>query len=288
MPIAMTTGFLFYPFFSRLAPIIPYLIFTMLFLTYSKIDFRFIRLKKMHFILILIQIFGSIGVYLALKPVNEILAQGAMICVLAPTATSAPVITKMLKGNVESLTAYSFFCNMIILIGAPIFFSLINSGSGMTFAESFFNILKNVALLLLVPFLLALLMRRFTPKTTKKIGSISGMSFYLWSFALIIVTAKTVKFITMQSNNSYLVEIMLAVVTLIICLLQFIAGRRIGRRYNDTVAGGQGLGQKNTVLAIWMAQTFLNPLSSVGPGAYVIWQNIVNSYQIWRKRKTLG
>jgi len=45
------------------------------------------------------------------------------------------------------------------------------------------------------------------------------------------------------------------------------------------------LGQKNTVLAIWMAVTYLNPLSSVGPGSYVVWQNIINSWQLWKKRK---
>ena len=33
---------------------------------------------------------------------------------------------------------------------------------------------------------------------------------------------------------------------------------------------GQALGQKNTVLAIWMAVTYLNPLSSVGPGSYCL------------------
>ena len=51
------------------------------------------------------------------------------------------------------------------------------------------------------------------------------------------------------------------------------------------ISGGQALGQKNTVLAIWMAYTYLNPLSSVGPGSYVLWQNIINSYQLWKKRK---
>jgi len=61
----------------------------------------------------------------------------------------------------------------------------------------------------------------------------------------------------------------------------------IGKRYDDTVAGGQGLGQKNTILAIWMAQMYLNPIASIGPGAYVLWQNIINSYQVWLKRKTL-
>jgi len=45
------------------------------------------------------------------------------------------------------------------------------------------------------------------------------------------------------------------------------------------------LGQKNTILAIWMAHTYLNPLSSVAPGSYVLWQNIINSCQLWKKRK---
>jgi len=26
-------------------------------------------------------------------------------------------------------------------------------------------------------------------------------------------------------------------------------------------------------------------LSSVAPGSYVLWQNIINSWQLWKKRK---
>jgi len=54
------------------------------------------------------------------------------------------------------------------------------------------------------------------------------------------------------------------------------------RRYGDAPAGGQSLGQKNTVLAVWMAQSFLDPISSIAPTAYIVWQNFVNSYQIYR------
>ena len=32
-----------------------------------------------------------------------------------------------------------------------------------------------------------------------------------------------------------------------------------------------------------MAQSFLNPVSSIAPTAYIVWQNFVNSYQIYRK-----
>ena len=49
------------------------------------------------------------------------------------------------------------------------------------------------------------------------------------------------------------------------------------------MAGGQSLGQKNTVLAVWMAQSFLDPIASIAPTAYIVWQNFVNSYQIYRK-----
>ncbi len=72
---------------------------------------------------------------------------------------------------------------------------------------------------------------------------------------------------------------------LAICVAQFALGRRVGRRYGDTISGGQGLGQKNTILAIWMAQTYLNPLSSIAPASYVLWQNMINSFQLWLKER---
>ena len=73
---------------------------------------------------------------------------------------------------------------------------------------------------------------------------------------------------------------------IVLCLSQREFGKRIGSAYHDRISAGQALGQKNTVLAIWMAVTYLNPLSSVGPGSYVVWQNIFNSYQLWKKRKS--
>ena len=45
------------------------------------------------------------------------------------------------------------------------------------------------------------------------------------------------------------------------------------------------LWQKNTILAIWMAYTFLDPVSAIAPGSYVLWQNTVNSWHLWRKRR---
>ena len=62
-------------------------------------------------------------------------------------------------------------------------------------------------------------------------------------------------------------------------------GRLIGKKYGDIVAGVQAIGQKNTILAILMAQTFLNPLYSIVPAMDIICQNLFNSYQIWQKNR---
>lgn len=265
----------------------PYLIFVMLFLTYCTLHLKQMRLSRLHFWLILIQIFGSMIVYLVLSPFNITLAQGAMICVLAPTGTAAPVITGMLKGNVGSLTAYSLLSNMCVALAAPVLFSMVGSYQSLPFFESFLAISQRVFVLLFLPFALAMVMQKMVPVTTSKIASFSGVSFYLWSLALCVVTGRTVVFILKQNGNSHLTEILVAAGALVVCAGQFLIGRGIGRHYDDTVAGGQGLGQKNTILAIWMAQMYLNPISSIGPGAYVLWQNIINSYQVWQHRKSL-
>jgi BASS family bile acid:Na+ symporter len=287
MPLSITVGAVFYKFFQTLAFLTPYLIFAMLFLTYCNLRFNQMRLSRLHVWLIIIQIFGSLAVFFILSPFNVTVAQGAMICVLVPTGTAAPVITGMLKGNVASVTTYSLLSNMCVALAAPVIFSLVGRYQNLPFLESFLSISQKVFVLLFLPFLAALLLRKFIPVLTDKIAAYTGLSFYLWSLALCVVTGRTVVFILKQSGNSHLTEILVAAGALVVCVSQFLVGRWIGNKYDDTVAGGQGLGQKNTILAIWMAQMYLNPIASIGPGAYVLWQNIINSYQVWLHRKSL-
>jgi len=287
MPVSMLVGAIFYEQAGALSFLTPYLIFSMLFLTYCNLKLTEIRFSWLHIWLILIQLGGSIGVFLLLNPINAILAQGAMICVLAPTGTAAPVVTGMLKGNIAGVTAYSLLINLCVAIVAPVIFSFIGTNQSMPFFESFLAIGQRVFVLLVLPFATAMVLRKFSSALTEKIGSYSGLAFYIWSFSLIVVTGRTVQFILNQNRTSYLTEIMVAVGALIVCIGQFLIGRGVGKQYKDTIAGGQGLGQKNTILAIWMAQLFLNPIASIGPGSYVLWQNMINSFQVWQKRKTL-
>ncbi len=285
LPIAMTLGILFSHFFAQFAGIIPYLLFSMLFVTYCKIPLDRIKFTRFHFYLVAIQLFGSLLVYALLVQYNPLVAQGTMICVLAPTATAAVVITGMLGGNLASLTAFTLLSNIVVAVFAPAIFSFIGGSSDVSFLHTLFRILREVFPMLAMPILVAFLVKKFAPRIHLKIESMQHLSFYLWSMALVIVLAKTVLFIKMQLQTNFNTEILIAIGALVVCISQFLIGRRVGSKFDNTIAGGQGLGQKNTVLAIWMAQSYLDPITSIGPGAYIVWQNSVNSFQIWLKNR---
>ena len=283
LPLAMLTGALSYRLVGYISFLTPYLIFTMLLLTFCKLSPREMRLHPLHKWLLLIQLVGCVVVYGLVYLYDPVVAQGALICVLAPTATSAAVITGMLGGSVAFLTNYVLLCNIGVEIMAPVLFSFMGSQSEMPFFESFLFICRQVGPLLILPLVFAWSLRAFLPKLHARILSVHKLSFYLWAVALTIVTGSTVRFLVEQQDPDYTVEIGLAVVSLVICVGQFLLGRRLGKTYGDPVSSGQGLGQKNTILAIWMAQVYLNPIASIAPAAYVLWQNSINSYQLWLK-----
>ena len=273
----MILGGVFYPFFSSLAFLTPYLIFLMLLAPYCKLSPSDLRIRPWHLILLSIQIAGGLALYAALRPAGEVLAQGAFICVLAPTATSAAVVTGMLGGDVASLATYCLLGNVSVAVVSPFVFS--------PFGVSFATVCRQVVPLLILPLVVALSFRRWAPRIHRTLQNRQIVSFYLWALSLTIVMGNTVAFLVRQDASNYRNEIAAAAAALIVCAAQFLLGRRIGARYGEKVAGAQGLGQKNTVLAIWMAQTYLIPIASVGPAAYVVWQNMINSWQLWKKRK---
>lgn len=257
----------------------PLCIYSMLFCTFCRVNGRDMKPSWLHLWLMVVQLVLAVALYFMLLPLGDTIAQGGMICALAPMAMGAVVIAGMLGAKVETMATHSLICNLVIAFVAPPLLSAWGNGT-CTVTE----ILMRVAPLLITPFLLAQMCRWFTPKVARWIGSHSMISFYIWLLSLILIMGKTTTFIIASGTEHLVVEIILAVVALVVCLLQFRLGHWLGLKYGDRAAGGQALGQKNTVLAIWLAQSFLNPLACVAPTAYIVWQNIVNSYQIYRHR----
>jgi BASS family bile acid:Na+ symporter len=258
----------------------PILIASMLFLTFCRIDIRSMRLQRIHLWMLVVQFLGSVGVYYLLYPLfGYTVAQGGMICVMAPIAMAAPVIAGMLGANVAPMVTYSLVCNLVTALLAPPMLHAFGNGT-CTFME----IISRVAPTLIAPFVVAQVCRYTWRRGAEWFASHSSLSFYIWLFSLILVLGRTTCFI-LDTEASLVVEIELALVALVLCLLQFRLGRYMGSIAGDMVAGTQSVGQKNTILAVWMSLNFLNPVASIAPTAYIVWQNIVNSLQIYKYRR---
>jgi len=287
LPLAMAGGAIFYKWMGYLTFLSPYLIFLMLFITYCKLDFRDFKPKRFHVILLATQMAMAAIAYFLLCPLSHSVAEGVFICIFIPTATAAPVITGMLGGSISFVATYSLLCNAVVAVAGPSVLAYIGDNQNMTFVESMLLICMKVFPLLIMPLVAAMIFRYLLPILHRQVVERQEISFYLWAVALFIVVGSCVSFIIKTWNPSQVSTIVfLALGALVVCLLQFYIGRRIGRKNGDPVSGGQSLGQKNTVLAVWLAMAYMNPVASVAPASYIAWQNIVNSIQLMRKSKT--
>lgn len=284
LPAAMLSGLLFHNYISYVAFLTPYLIFVMLLITFCKINPREFGFSRMIWQLLAVQVSGGLAAYIAVAPLSTDVAQGLFICVFCPTATAAPVVTGMLGGSVTKLVAYSLVSNVTVALTAPLLLAWTGE-SGIDIIATSIQIMGKVAPLILLPLVTALAMRKLMPRLHREIGSRQSLSFYLWALSLFIVVGKSISFILAEPASKTYEIITLALGAGIVCVLQFAIGRKIGSRHGDRISGAQGLGQKNTVLAIWLALTFLNPISSVAPAAYIAWQNTINSMQLYFKQK---
>lgn len=274
--------------------ILPLFMFLVLFVTFCKVDFRQLRPVAWHFwvgmfqvlIIAILMCIILIGGH-QLTPMQGdslILMEAILMCVISPCATAAAVVTQKLGGSLEQMTTYTFLSNFITALLVPVCFPMIEKSADMTFMAAFLKILHEVFIVLIVPMLLAYIVKHYMHSLHAKIISIRDLSYYLWACSLMIVTGTTMKNIV-HADTTVLLLMAIALLGLVMCIVQFAVGRFIGHYFNHTQESGQALGQKNTAFAIWLSSTYLNPLSSVGPGCYILWQNIINSIEIWQKRK---
>ena len=289
LPIAMLGGAIFYPWMEYITFLSPYLIFMMLFITYCKLKISDFKPDRFEMSLLVVQMILAAAAYGFIFFWNRTLAEGVFICVFIPTATAAPVITAMLGGSISKVATYSLLSNSVVATAGPLVLAAIGDNADMTFFKSFTLILSQVFPLIVLPLVLALALRYFLPKVHSRIVGMQQLSFYLWAISLFIVVGSCVSFaIKNWTPSSTMTMVLLAIGALIVCVAQFKIGRKIGGKFGDKVSGGQALGQKNTVLAVWLALAYLNPIASIAPASYVAWQNIINSWQLMRHQSRLA
>ena len=273
----------------RLVELMPVVLFALLYVTFCKIEIKEMKPKAWHFVLQLIRTSLALLMVIAIclfgkNYETKVILEGAFICFICPTAAAVAVVTEKLGGSIGSLTTYTVIANIFTMIIIPSLFPMVEKGADVSFLYMSMMVFRNVTTVLVVPLLLALLSRKFLPRFVDKVKSVKDLGFYMWCFNLTILMGETLRNFLHATVSGWILALLL-IVPLAVCLVQFAVGKAVGRHWNASISAGQALGQKNTIVGIWLTLTFLNPLAAVAPGAYVIWQNLVNGWQLWYKEK---
>ncbi len=271
-----------------LVSLLPVVMFLLLFVTYCKVSIHDLRPRRWHAWLQAIRVVlcSLLVLVSTLLPSDgaELVAEGVFICVACPTAAAAAVVTDKLGGSIASMTIFTIIDNVVTSLMIPILFPIVERGADISFMAMFWEVLSHVSAVLVGPLALAMACRKLLPALVRRITSVRNLGFYLWCFNLSIVTGVTMSSI-LHAEVSGLTLVLLLLLPSVVTLTLFAIGKGVGRRFGDSVSAGQAMGQKNTVVGIWLTITFLNPLAALAPGAYVIWQNFVNAWQLWYKDK---
>ncbi|MBR1934305.1 MAG: bile acid:sodium symporter [Prevotella sp.] len=303
LPVAIAVGSAIYLTFyfvpqldavgNTMGPVIdtifPVAVFLTLFSTFCRVDFHQMKPHRWHVGVLVAQIaLVALNCWIIFgveaHPQQKILWESVLTCIIGPAASASPVVTAKLGGNINTMTAFVVISSVASAIMIPAVFPLLEQTAHVDFWSAFLIILEKVAYVLVLPLILGWIVQHYMKRFCQWIISIPDLSFYLWSVSLCITSGVTVRNIV-HSQAGLDLLLMIAILSLALCFVQFLIGRGIGRHLGEEINSGQALFQKNTALSIWVAYMYLNPVASVGAGCYVLWQNIINSLELWEYRK---
>jgi len=258
---------------------VPYLVIAMLFPVF--LQFRWTRssLQLSHLGLLAANLgmaFAGWGIGWAIG--GPEVGKAGFFAGLAPTATAAAVVIGFRGGQVGYVIAAFMLSNLGIAGSAPLLLPLV---LGTATGSVISRVLASVALVMFLPLLAAVLVRRVNPPAVAWAKRLDPLTFAFWMIALFLVSAQASNFLRSQTEigGDTLARIFLT--SAVICTANFALGAWIGGPAHRREAS-QALGQKNTAFCIYLALTHASPLAALGPTFYIICHNLWNAWQLRR------
>lgn len=278
--VTMLVGALF-PQFYTFSFLIQYLLMAMLFFAFLDIEFKPGTFQKSVIWVVLANVAVAFISYAVLASFDMTLALTAFMTAIAPTAIAAPVIIGFIQGEIEYVVAAVLITNVSSAVIIPFALPLL---IGADVQISIWEVLQPVLIVMLVPLTLARLVAHLSLRTQEFIRKGKSFSFPIWLVNLFLISANASNFLRNENSNSIFTLITIALISLVICIVNFGLGALLGGRRNWQEAS-QSLGQKNLSFVIWIALTFINPLVAMGPTFYVLFHHLYNSWSIYQFEK---
>jgi BASS family bile acid:Na+ symporter len=219
--------------------------------------------------------------YLLLTSFDSTLALSAFMTAIAPTAIAAPVIVSFIKGEIEYVITAVLLTNFSTAVVIPLTLPFL---LGADIQISVWQVLEPVLIVMFVPLILARLVPHLPFGAQNLIRKGKVFSFPIWLLNLFIISGNASNFLRTENSDSLFTLMIIALISLVLCIVNFGLGALLGGRRNWLEAS-QSLGQKNLSFVIWVALTFINPLVAMGPTFYILYHHLYNSWSIYKFEK---
>ncbi len=269
-------------FLPQLEPyqyLIRYSLMTLLFFSFLKIRLNFSLFQWQHITVLLLNLLLGVAAYLIILPFDLGIAQAAFVITIAPTGIASIVWADLFKSNIAFITGSIIVTNLAIILVFPLLASYLLKLEG---SVSAFQILQSIAITIAVPMLLSQIANRI-PSVRERLMKIVGAAFIFFLANIFLATAKVSHFLRYESTLPLQSIITIVLIVAACGSLSFYVGALIGR-HKEPLETSLSLGRKNTMLAIWLATSYLQPTAILGPMCYIILQNVYNSWQLSRLR----
>ena len=261
--------------------LVQYLLMVMLFFAFLDIQFRPATFQKSVLWILFANVLVAFFSYGALVSFNSMLAMAAFMTAIAPTAIAAPVIISFIRGEIEYVVAAVLVTNISSAVVIPLTLPFL---LGAAVHISVWEVLGPVLIVMILPLVLARLVSHLPAETQGFIRRGKPFSFPAWLLNLLIISANASHFLRNENQGSMLSLFSIALISLVLCIINFGVGALLGGRRNWQEAS-QSLGQKNLSFVIWIALTFVNPLVAMGPTFYILYHHLYNSWSIYQFEK---
>lgn len=208
---------------------------------------------------------------------EEDLGLTLMLMGLAPTAVITPVLAQLMGRRADYMVGAIIVTHAAFALTMPL---LLPALLGVELSLHSLGVLVwTIGSTVAGPLVLGQLARRFGGPVAEALRSVGPYAFILFLSNITVASGSLSHYLRYESSTPVLFIGITTLAVAVLVLLNFAVGSRLTPR-NHGVEGSLALGRKNTMLSIWIALEYINPLTVLAPMLYILLQNVFVAGQI--------
>ncbi len=215
--------------------------------------------------------------YFAGRLYDEDLGLTLLLMGLAPTAVITPVLAQLMGRRPGYMVGAIIVTHSVFAVAMPL---VLPALLGVSLSLQSLGVLVwTIGSTVAGPLVLGQLVRSRGRRVTTWLRKVAPYAFALFLSNIAVASGSLSYYLRHESNTPLQFIWIAAAAVAVLLLINFALGNRLAPAGHG-IEGSLALGRKNTMLSIWIALEYINPLTVLGPMLYILLQNVYVAGQI--------